>query len=98
MCIHHYIPGPSKRKKIDDKKRKHHPEPIPADKKKRPKIEGLPNPDEGEGGLSEQDKNVLDRWKRIQLTTRPFIHPIRNLGVQSQGNCPEGMSLAYIQQ
>lgn len=98
MCTHHYIPGPSKRKKMEDKKRKHHPEPIPADKKKRPKIEGLPNPDEGEGGLSEQDKNVLDRWKRIQLTTRPFIHPIRNLGVQSQGNCPEGMSLAYIQQ
>ena len=100
MYTHHYVPGTAKRKKIEDKKRRHHPEPIPVDKRKRPKIEGLPNPDEPECRLSEQDKNVLDRWKRIQLTTRPFIHPhpVRNLGAHSQGNGADGMSMAYIQQ
>lgn len=91
------VPGPSKRKRIDDKKRKHHPEPITVDKKKRAKVEPFLIPDESESGLSDQDKSVLDRWKRIQQTTRPFIHPIRKM-VKSQGNGAEGMSLVYIQQ
>ena len=27
--------------------------------------------------LSESDKQLLDRWKNMQMTTKPFIHPIR---------------------
>ena len=27
--------------------------------------------------LSESDKKLLDRWKNMQATTKPFIHPIR---------------------
>ena len=95
FCV--IAPGLSKRKRIDDKKRKHHPEPIAVDKKKRVKVEAFLNPDESEISLSDQDKSVLDRWKRIQQTTRPFIHPIRKM-VKSQGNGAEGVSLAYFQQ
>ena len=72
-CVVHTGPS-SKRKKGDDRKRKHHNQEgaVPSDKqKKRPKLEQ----EDGES-LSEKDKNTLDRWKKIQQTTQPFIHPV----------------------
>lgn len=29
--------------------------------------------------MSEHDRNILHRWKQLQQTTRPFVHPIRKL-------------------
>ena len=40
---------------------------------KKPKLE------DEEEGLTDKDKLTLNRWKGLQLDTRPFIHPIRKL-------------------
>ena len=32
---------------------------------------------EEDNGLSAEDKKMLERWKNMQKTTTPFIHPIR---------------------
>ena len=92
--------GSSKRKKAEEKKRKHHPEAGSiGDKKKKAKLEIFPPAEPGDSNMSEHDKNVLDRWKRIQQTTRPFVHPIRKLVVKSdQENGTEGGGLACSQQ
>lgn len=83
----------SKKKKAEEKKRKHHPtEPAPGEKK-RPKLDSHHY---GDPGLSDQDKSTLDRWKRIQQTTKPFVHPIRKL--VAKGGHGEGGALVYIQQ
>ena len=44
---------------------------------------------EGDSGLSVEDKMMLERWEKMQKTTKPFIHPIRkhmkdSIDVQSQ--------------
>lgn len=100
--------GPSKRKKGEDKKRKqhHHPHDTGApDKKKRPKLEGHPPPPPppagehsvSEGGVSESDQHTLDRWKQMQQTTRPFIHPIRKM-LGKDGEAEGNGSLTYQEQ
>lgn len=43
------------------------------EEQKRPKLE------DNEEGLTDKDKLTLNRWKGLQLDTRPFIHPIRKL-------------------
>ena len=97
------LPGTSKRKKAEDKKRKHHHHPHdtgPPDKKKRPKVEGHPPAAEQcgvEASFSESDQLSLDRWKQIQQTTRPFIHPIRKM-VGKDGQLEGTGSLMYQEQ
>jgi len=44
---------------------------------------------EGDSGLSVEDKMMLERWEKMQKTTKPFIHPIRKhmkdlVDIQSQ--------------
>ena len=35
-------------------------------------------PDQGKGSsLTDQDKKMLERWTQMQMTTTPFVHPIR---------------------
>ena len=78
-----------KRGKGEDKKRKH---PLSQaqvhdnDRRKRIKAE------EDEVILSEQDQCTLDKWKKIQQTTRPFSHPIRKL---TKGTHGDGMDEGY---
>lgn len=49
--------------------------------------------DEDQEGLTDKDKNMLSRWKELQQTTRPFIHPIRKL--VRPGEVPDA---AYVEQ
>ena len=44
-------------------------------------------------GLTDKDRYTLSRWKHIQQTTRPFIHPIRKL--VKPGELPD---VAFLQQ
>ncbi len=80
------LPVAPKKKRGDDKRRKHHQhsELILPERRKKPKTELQLEGAEGEPGvleegMSQHDKSILDRWKRIQQTTRPFVHPIRKL-------------------
>lgn len=68
------ITGASKSKKAQERKRKVHHMPD-ADKRKKVKMEMIP-----EGlDLTEQDMGNLDRWKNLQRSTKPFVHPVRKL-------------------
>ena len=82
--------GSTKKKgKGEDKKRKHPSSQAQAhdnDKRKKVKTE------EDEGHLSEQDQRMLNQWKKIQQTTRPFPHPIRKLTKGAHG---DGVDDAY---
>ncbi len=85
MCTISYFVAHSKKKKADDKrKRHHHTELFLPDKRKKPNLEShLEAADNdlvcAEEDLSEQDKSILRKWKKLQQSTKPFVHPIRKL-------------------
>ncbi len=70
--------GPPKSKKASDRKRKAVGG-QEADKRCRIKQEPP------EGDLSEQDREIIERWKHIQQSTTPFTHPIRKLRTSESG-------------
>lgn len=49
--------------------------------------------EEDQEGLTDKDRNTLCRWRDLQQTTRPFIHPIRKL--MRPGEVPDA---AYVEQ
>lgn len=68
------VPAAGKPKKAKGGKKRKQQQSSQAEQQKKPKLE-----DEEEGGLSDKDKLTLNRWKGLQLDTRPFIHPIRKM-------------------
>lgn len=79
------VPIVGKAKKNKGKKRKHTP--GNQAEQKRLKLE------DDQEGLTDKDKNTLFRWKGLQQTTRPFIHPIRKL--VRPGEVPDAV---YVEQ
>ena len=84
MNFNTYI-GLSKRKKVEDKKRPHHSHShhLPTNKKRIKVSEEDDNP------LTSSDKNLLERWKRIQQMTVPPIRKVVR---------PDGSESVYLQQ
>ena len=86
MVLPFAVPVVAKAKKNKTGKKRKHLMGNQAEQKKLKLEEDLE-------GLTDKDKNTLSRWKELQQTTRPFIHPVRRL--MRPGEAPDN---AYVEQ